>query len=118
MEQHELILVPKRDFDENADCWQSYANNGEFDDFFQWWFSLSENEALWPVYQALNDSLNTGIDHYEDAEIPANNVEKAISVAETFRNNNVDCSKNEAFEKLMQAFQKAKELGQPIYFWF
>lgn len=118
MEQQELILIPKRDFDENTDCWQSYANNGEFNDFFQWWFNLSDNESLWPVYQALNESLNAGIDHYEDAEISAENVGMAISIAESFRNSNANEIKNEPFEKLMQAFQKAKELERPIYFWF
>ena len=85
MEQHEIILVPKRNFDENTDCWQSYANSGEFDDFVQWWLKLPENETLWDVYMAFNETLDLLIDHYEDEEIPAEKVDAAINIADTSR---------------------------------
>ena len=118
MEQHEIILVPKRNFDENTDCWQFYANSGEFDDFVQWWLKLPENETLWDVYMAFNETLDLLIDHYEDEEIPAEKVDAAINIADTFREKKTGELEKMAFDKLMQALTKAKELGQPVYFWF
>lgn len=118
MDQHEIILVPQRVFDENADCWQTYANSGKFDDFIQWWLTVPENDTLWDIYRVFNESLDMLIDRYEDEELPADKVEAAINIAEDFREKKTGELETAAFDKLMQALKKAKELGRPVYFWF
>ena len=119
MERYDEIFIPIHDLN---DDWTVYVNTDpehrQLHHFVQFKMYEKENETLWDIYSAFNEKLETLIDHYEDEELPADKVAAAIAIAESFRNGKTGELEKAAFEKLMQALHKAKEMGKPVYFWF
>lgn len=119
MERYDEIFIPIHELN---DDWTVYVNTNpehrQLQHFVQFKMYEKENETLWDVYSALNEKLDTLIDRNEAEEIPADKVDAAIAIAESFRNGKTGEMEKVAFEKLMQALQKAKEMDKPVYFWF
>lgn len=119
MERYDEIFIPIHDLEED---WTVYVNTDpehrQLQHFVQFKMYERENETLWDIYSAFNEKLESLIDHYEDEELPASKVDAAIAIAESFRNRKISELEKIAFEKLMQALHKAKEMGKPVYFWF
>ena len=119
MERYDEIFIPIHELN---DDWTVYVNTNpehrQLQHFVQFKMYEKENETLWDVYSALNEKLDTLIDRNEAEEIPADKVDAAIAIAESFRHGKTGEMEKVAFEKLMQALQKAKEMDKPVYFWF
>lgn len=119
MERYDEIFIPIHDLN---DDWTIYVNTDpehrQLHHFVQFKMFERENETLWDIYSAFNEKLETLIDRYENEELPAGKVDAAIAIAENFRNKKTGELEKAAFEKLMQALHKAKEMGKPVYFWF
>ena len=119
MEKMFIIYVPMKHFDDLYCEWTNHLSpNGNTGDFFQWHFTWDEMDSLFKIYDAWNESFNLMIDYYEYEEISADKVNQAIGIAKKFHAKFASDLEKKAFDKLMEALNKAEELNMPLGMYF
>lgn len=85
--------------------------------FEDYQITQADYENLFGLFCQFDKPFDIIIDEYEEEEIPADKIQTAIEMTETYASKS-SIEIKASTEKLLVALKRAKELGKPLEFFF